>query len=278
MPKREDLSSILVIGSGPIIIGQACEFDYSGTQAVKVLKELGYRVVLVNSNPATIMTDPEFADATYIEPITADVVSRILRKERPDAVLPTLGGQTALNVTMELAETNIFDELGIELIGASLDAIEAAEDRGKFKEVMERAGLATPRAFYVKTLDEARHAASELGFPVMVRPSYILGGGGTGLAHDAEEFDRIVSNGIDYSPIGEDWFFRAGGEYFKVSVDDREGSLSDIEASINWHPFEHFGFGAGYNRVNISYNDVSGAEIDFDYTYSGTMIYATYLF
>lgn len=203
MPKREDLHSILVIGSGPIIIGQACEFDYSGTQAVKVLRELGYRVVLVNSNPATIMTDPEFADATYIEPITAEVVAKILRKERPDAVLPTLGGQTALNVTMELADLGVFDELDIELIGASLDAIEAAEDRGRFKEVMEEAGLETCRAFYVKSLEDARDAAAQLGFPVMVRPSYILGGGGTGLAHDADEFDRIVSNGIDTSPVGE---------------------------------------------------------------------------
>ena len=136
MPRRTDIQSILVIGSGPIIIGQGCEFDYSGTQAVKSLRENGYRVVLVNSNPATIMTDPEFADATYIEPITADVVEQILRKEEPDAVLPTLGGQTALNVTMELAATGVFDELGIEIIGASLEAIEAAEDRGRFKKLM----------------------------------------------------------------------------------------------------------------------------------------------
>ncbi len=203
MPRRTDIASILVIGSGPIIIGQACEFDYSGTQAVKVLRELGYRVVLVNSNPATIMTDPEFADATYIEPITPDVVAQILRKERPDAVLPTLGGQTALNVTMDLARRGVFDELGIELIGASLDAIEAAEDRGRFKEVMEKAGLETPRAFYVRSLDEARRALDELGFPVMVRPSYILGGGGTGIAYDDEQFDRIVSHGIATSPIKE---------------------------------------------------------------------------
>ncbi|MGI9666038.1 MAG: carbamoyl-phosphate synthase large subunit, partial [Acidimicrobiia bacterium] len=203
MPKRTDIDSILVIGSGPIIIGQACEFDYSGTQAVKVLRELGYRVVLVNSNPATIMTDPEFADATYIEPITADVVAQILRKEQPDAVLPTLGGQTALNVTMELAELGVFEELGIELIGASLDAIEAAEDRGRFKEVMEAAGLETPAAHYVTSLEDARSAAESLGFPVMIRPSYILGGGGTGLAYDWAQFDRIVANGIDTSPVGE---------------------------------------------------------------------------
>ncbi|MGI9642235.1 MAG: carbamoyl-phosphate synthase large subunit, partial [Acidimicrobiia bacterium] len=203
MAERRDIESILVIGSGPIIIGQACEFDYSGTQAVKVLRELGYRVVLVNSNPATIMTDPEFADATYIEPITAEVVSQILRKERPDAVLPTLGGQTALNVTMELAELGVFEELGIELIGASLDAIEAAEDRGKFKDLMDKAGLETCRAFYVTTLADARAAAQELGFPVMVRPSFILGGGGTGLAYDADQFEKIVTNGFDTSPVSE---------------------------------------------------------------------------
>jgi carbamoyl-phosphate synthase large subunit len=203
MPERHDIQSILVIGSGPIIIGQGCEFDYSGTQAVKVLRELGYRVILVNSNPATIMTDPEFADATYIEPITPTVVAQILRKERPDAVLPTLGGQTALNVTMDLARMGVFEELGIELIGASLDAIEAAEDRGRFKELMDAAGLATPEAFYVTSIEEARVAQRKLGFPVMVRPSYILGGGGTGLAHDPDEFERIVSNGLDTSPVSE---------------------------------------------------------------------------
>lgn len=203
MPQRTDIHSILVIGSGPIIIGQACEFDYSGTQAVKVLRELGYRVILVNSNPATIMTDPEFADATYIEPVVASVVEQILRKERPDAVLPTLGGQTALNVTMELAEANVFEDLGIELIGASLDAIEAAEDRGRFKEIMEAAGMETAKGSYVNTVSDAKYVAADLGYPVMVRPSYILGGGGTGIAHDEDEFDGIVRAGIDASPVSE---------------------------------------------------------------------------
>ena len=203
VPERTDITSILVIGSGPIIIGQACEFDYSGTQAVKVLKELGYRVILVNSNPATIMTDPEFADATYIEPITPDVVAQVLRKERPDAILPTLGGQTALNVTMDLARMGVFDELGIEVLGASLDAIDAAEDRGRFKKLMDAAGLETPRAFYVTTMGEAFDAAGALGYPVMVRPSFILGGGGTGLAHDHASFERIVANGFATSPISE---------------------------------------------------------------------------
>ncbi|MCB1247008.1 MAG: carbamoyl-phosphate synthase large subunit, partial [Acidimicrobiia bacterium] len=203
MPKRDDIESILVIGSGPIIIGQACEFDYSGTQAVKVLRSHGYRVVLVNSNPATIMTDPEFADATYIEPITPDTVEAILRKERPDAVLPTLGGQTALNTTMQLAERGVFDELRIELIGASLDAIETAEDRGRFKAAMDAAGIATAGAEYVTSIDEAKSAAARLGYPVMIRPSYILGGGGTGLAADEGELEIAVVRGIAASPISE---------------------------------------------------------------------------
>ncbi len=203
MPRRDDLHSILVIGSGPIIIGQACEFDYSGTQAVRVLREEGYRVVLVNSNPATIMTDPEFADATYVEPITAEVVAAVIERERPDAILPTLGGQTALNVTMELAERGVLDSYGVELIGAGLDAIEAAEDRGRFKEIMDGIGIATARAAYVRNLEEALQAVDDLGYPVMVRPSYILGGGGTGLAHSEVEFRRIVGAGLDASPVGE---------------------------------------------------------------------------
>ena len=192
MPRRDDIRSILVIGSGPIIIGQACEFDYSGTQAVKVLREDGYRVVLVNSNPATIMTDPEFADATYIEPITAEVVEAIIAKERPDALLPTLGGQTALNVTMELAERGTLDRFNVELIGAGIDAIETAEDRGRFKEAMDAIGMQTADAHYVTTLEEAVTAVADIGYPAMVRPSYILGGGGTGLAHDeASSADRL---------------------------------------------------------------------------------------
>ncbi len=220
MPERTDLRSILIIGSGPIVIGQGCEFDYSGTQAVKVLKELGYRVVLVNSNPATIMTDPEFADATYIEPITPDTVEAILRKERPDAVLPTLGGQTALNVTMELAARDIFDELGIELIGASIDAIRAAEDRGRFKEIMDAAGIATPEACYVTSMTEAGRALEQIGLPVMVRPSFILGGGGTGIAHTLEEFERVVSTALAASPVAEVLIERsiAGWKEYELEV------------------------------------------------------------
>ena len=203
MPARADLSSILLIGSGPIVIGQACEFDYSGTQAAKVLRARGYRVVLLNSNPATIMTDPGFSDATYLEPITPRIVEQIIRREQPDALLPTLGGQTALNVTADLARSGALDKYGVELIGAGFDAIERAEDRGRFKETMQEAGLEMPRSRYARSLAEARAAAGEIGFPVMVRPSYILGGGGTGVAQDPAQFDRIAGRGLDASPVGE---------------------------------------------------------------------------
>jgi len=203
VPRRDDIDSILVIGSGPIVIGQACEFDYSGTQAVRVLRREGYRVILVNSNPATIMTDPDLADATYIEPITPEVVEAIIRKERPDALLPTLGGQTALNVTMTLAAAGSLDRHGVRLIGAGIDAIEAAEDRGRFKAVMDETGIETARAAYVRDEDGAVAAARDLGYPVMVRPSYILGGGGTGLAYDEDELRTIVAVGLDASPVSE---------------------------------------------------------------------------
>ena len=203
MPARADLSSILLIGSGPIVIGQACEFDYSGTQAAKALRAQGYRVALVNSNPATIMTDPQFSDATYLEPITPAVVEEIIRREKPDALLPTLGGQTALNVTADLARSGKLDEYGVELIGAGFDAIERAEDRGLFKETMEAAGLEMPRSRYARSMAEAVTAAGEIGFPVMVRPSYILGGGGTGVARDSDEFARIAERGLEASPVGE---------------------------------------------------------------------------
>ncbi|HSL26647.1 MAG TPA: carbamoyl-phosphate synthase large subunit, partial [Acidimicrobiia bacterium] len=203
MPRRLDLRSILLIGSGPIIIGQACEFDYSGTQAAKVLRREGFRVILVNSNPATIMTDPEFADATYIEPITPEVVEEIIARERPDALLPTLGGQTALNVTMRLHRTGVLERFGVELIGAGSEAIDRAEDRGRFKQTMEAAGLQVPMAGYARSMPEAIRAAEEIGFPAMIRPSFILGGGGTGIAADRESFVELARKGLDVSPVGE---------------------------------------------------------------------------
>ena len=204
MPKRTDLESILIIGAGPIVIGQACEFDYSGTQACKALKEEGYRVVLVNSNPATIMTDPEFADVTYIEPLTIEFLEKIIEAERPSALLPTLGGQTALNLSMELHKAGILQKFGVEMIGAKPDAIRKGEDREAFKQSMIRIGLDLPKSMTVYSLDEARKAVADIGsFPMIIRPSFTLGGQGGGIAYNREEFDRIVGNGLDISPIHE---------------------------------------------------------------------------
>ena len=184
MPQRTDLETILIIGSGPIVIGQACEFDYSGTQACRVLRDEGYRVVLVNSNPATIMTDPEFADATYVEPLDVDSLTRIIERERPDALLPTLGGQTALNLAIELHDAGVLEQYDVELIGASVEAIRTAEDRHEFKAAMEEIGLVVPRSGFAYTLEEALAIAEQVGYPLIVRPSFILGGGGTGIAHE----------------------------------------------------------------------------------------------
>jgi len=203
VPRRDDIETILIVGAGPIVIGQAAEFDYSGTQACKVLREDGFRVILVNSNPATIMTDPEFADRTYIEPILPEVVEAIIEKERPDALLPTLGGQTALNTAVSLAESGVLERYGVELIGAKLEAIRKAEDRQLFKEAMQRIGLECARSGYAYTLAEARNIAGAIGYPVVVRPSFILGGAGSGVANDPDELDRIVTEGFEFSPVHE---------------------------------------------------------------------------
>ncbi len=203
MPKRTDIKSILVIGSGPIVIGQACEFDYSGTQALKALKEEGFRVILVNSNPATIMTDPGFADRTYIEPITVDIVEKIIQKEQPDALLPTLGGQTALNISIDLAEQGILDRYGVEMIGAKLEAIKKAEDRDLFKEAMEKAGLDLPRSGYARSLREALKIQRRLSFPLIIRPSRTLGGSGGNIAYGPDDFKEVVQWGLNISPIHE---------------------------------------------------------------------------
>jgi carbamoyl-phosphate synthase large subunit len=203
MPKRQDLKSILIIGAGPIVIGQACEFDYSGAQACKALREEGYRVILVNSNPATIMTDPETADVTYIEPITWQVVERIIERERPDAVLPTMGGQTALNCALDLHRHGVLERHGCELIGASPEAIDKAEDRLKFKEAMTRIGLGSARSGIAHTLDEAWSVQRGIGFPVIIRPSFTLGGTGGGIAYNAEEFETICKRGLEASPTRE---------------------------------------------------------------------------
>jgi carbamoyl-phosphate synthase large subunit len=203
VPRRDDLRSILVIGSGPIVIGQACEFDYSGTQACRVLREEGYRVVLANSNPATIMTDPGTADRTYVEPLDAQVLAAIIEKERPDALLPTLGGQTALNLTMELVELGVLERFGVEVIGARPEAIATAEDRDRFKSAMEDIGLEVPRSGFAYSLREAEEIAAEIGFPIMVRPSFILGGKGTGIAEDADRFAELAADGLAASPVGQ---------------------------------------------------------------------------
>ena len=203
MPKRTDIGSILVIGAGPIVIGQACEFDYSGTQAVKALKDEGYRIVLVNSNPATIMTDPGLADATYIEPITPEIVARIIEKERPAALLPTMGGQTALNTAMALAKGGVLAAYGVEMIGARAEVIEKAEDRLLFREAMTRIGLASPRSAIAHTLEEAKAALAEIGLPAIIRPSFTLAGTGGGVAYNQDEFAEIVTGGLKTSPISE---------------------------------------------------------------------------
>ncbi|MEC7828009.1 MAG: carbamoyl-phosphate synthase large subunit [Actinomycetota bacterium] len=203
MPKRDDIESILIIGSGPIVIGQACEFDYSGTQACRVLRDEGYRIILANSNPATIMTDPEFADATYIEPLEVDVLTAIIERERPDAILPTLGGQTALNLATELVESGVLDEYDVEMIGASGEAIATAEDRDLFRQAMEQIGLKCARSGIAHTMDEAMTVIEEIGLPVIIRPAYILGGKGTAFAHTIEEFESVAALGLDASPISE---------------------------------------------------------------------------
>ncbi|AOV17330.1 carbamoyl phosphate synthase large subunit [Acidihalobacter aeolianus] len=203
MPKRTDIRSILVIGAGPIIIGQACEFDYSGAQACKALKEEGYRVILVNSNPATIMTDPETADAIYIEPIEWRTVARIIERERPDALLPTMGGQTALNCALDLAREGVLDRLGVEMIGADRDAIDMAEDRERFRDAMTEIGLPTPKAFVAHSFEEALQVQGGIGFPTIVRPSFTMGGSGGGIAYNKEEFEEIVKRGLDLSPTHE---------------------------------------------------------------------------
>ncbi|MFA5889379.1 MAG: carbamoyl-phosphate synthase large subunit [Actinomycetota bacterium] len=203
MPRRNDIETILIVGSGPIVIGQACEFDYSGTQACRVLRADGYRVVLVNSNPATIMTDPDFADRTYVEPITAESVARVIERERPQALLPTLGGQTALNVAVELAEKGVLEKYNVELIGARLEAIQRGEDRRLFKEAMVEAGVDLPRSGWAYSLQEARALAAEIGYPVIVRPSFMMGGAGSGFAYDEAGLDRIAGEGLERSPISE---------------------------------------------------------------------------
>ena len=239
MPKRTDISSILVIGSGPIVIGQACEFDYSGAQACKVLREEGYKVVLVNSNPATIMTDPGLADRTYVEPITAEFVEKVIAKERPDALLPTLGGQTGLNTAVELAESGVLDAYGVEMIGCDLAAIQRGEDRKLFNECMAELGIATARSGYAYSVDDAKAIVGEIGYPVVLRPSFTLGGAGGGIAHDEAELTLIVSQGIELSPAGEvlvEESIEGWKEYEMEVMRDRAGNGIIVCSIENFDP------------------------------------------
>ncbi|MDQ6971278.1 MAG: carbamoyl-phosphate synthase large subunit, partial [Mariprofundaceae bacterium] len=203
MPRRNDIKSILILGAGPIVIGQACEFDYSGVQACKALRQDGFRVILVNSNPATIMTDPEFADATYIEPVTWEVVARIIEKERPDAILPTMGGQTALNCALSLNKHGILEKFNVRLIGAQPDAIDMAEDRERFKEAMDRIGLEMANGGFAHSMQDARDLATDIGYPIIIRPSFTLGGSGGGIAYNPAELEQIAASGLDASPTDE---------------------------------------------------------------------------
>ncbi|MGH7292513.1 MAG: carbamoyl-phosphate synthase large subunit, partial [Myxococcota bacterium] len=239
MPKRTDIKTILLIGSGPIVIGQACEFDYSGTQACKALKEEGYRVVLINSNPATIMTDPEFADRTYVEPLTAAMVEKVIERERPDALLPTIGGQTALNLAIELAELGILERYNVELIGAKIDPIKKAEDRDLFKAAMERIGLGVPPSGIAHTMDEARALRRSIGLPLIIRPSRTMGGTGGNIAVTEDEFERYAAFGIDASPIDEILIEQsiAGWKEFELEVmRDRNDNVVIICSIENLDP------------------------------------------
>src|SRR6516162_4621790 len=203
MPRRNDIHRILIVGSGPIVIGQACEFDYSGAQACKALRQDGYEVVLINSNPATIMTDPELADRTYVEPLSVDYAAEVIRRERPDALLSTVGGQTGLNLSVALAEAGVLEKYGVELIGAKIEAIKKAEDRLLFKDAMRSIGLETPLSQLVKKVEDGLQFAEKTGFPVILRPSFTLGGTGGGIAYNREELVSILERGLDLSPVHE---------------------------------------------------------------------------
>src|ERR671915_159287 len=258
MPKRTDIRSIMIIGAGPIVIGQACEFDYSGAQACKALRQEGYRVVLVNSNPATIMTDPEMADATYIEPITWQVVARIIEKERPDALLPTMGGQTALNCALDLAREGVLEKYGVELIGASREAIDKAEDREKFKLAMKKIGLESPRSALAHSMEEALQVQAGIGFPVVIRPSFTLGGTGGGIAYNREEFLAICERGFEASPTQELLIEESviGWKEFEMEVvRDRKDNCIIVCSIENLDPM---GVHTGGSNVQFALNPADG--------------------
>ena len=249
MPKRTDIQKIMVIGSGPIIIGQAAEFDYAGTQACLSLKEEGYEVVLVNSNPATIMTDKEIADKVYIEPITLEFVTRILRKERPDALLPTLGGQTGLNMAMELSKNGILDELGVELLGTKLSAIDQAEDRDLFKQLMEELEQPIPESEIVNTVEEAVAFAATIGYPVIVRPAFTLGGTGGGMCANEEELREIAENGLKLSPVTQCLIERSIAGFKEIEYEVMRDSADNALVVCNMENFDPVGIHTGDSIV-----------------------------
>ncbi|MCA8950821.1 MAG: carbamoyl phosphate synthase large subunit, partial [Planctomycetes bacterium] len=239
MPRRTDLESILILGSGPIVIGQACEFDYSGVQACKALREDGYRVILINSNPATIMTDPETADRTYVEPITPEVVAKIIEAERPDAILPTLGGQTALNCGMQLHDMGVLEKFGVEMIGARPASIAKAEGRQEFREAMSNIGLASARSCLAYTMSEARAALDEIGLPCVIRPGFTLGGTGGGIAYNLEEFEDIAARGLQLSLNSEiliEESILGWKEYELEVVRDRKDNVIIVCSIENFDP------------------------------------------
>ena len=249
MPKRRDIETILVIGSGPIIIGQAAEFDYAGTQACLSLREEGYKVILVNSNPATIMTDREIADKVYIEPLTSEFISRIIRKERPDALLPTLGGQVGLNLAVELHELGILDECNVELLGTKLDSIKQAEDRELFRNLMNELGEPVPESEIIHTLEEAHDFITRIGYPVIVRPAYTMGGTGGGICHNAEELDETVSNGLHYSPVTQCLLEKSIAGYKEIEYEVMRDSKDTAIVVCNMENIDPVGIHTGDSVV-----------------------------
>src|SRR6188472_1719650 len=261
MPKRNDIKSILIIGAGPIVIGQACEFDYSGAQACKALREEGYRVILVNSNPATIMTDPEMADVTYIEPITWQMVASIIERERPDALLPTMGGQTALNCALDLAREGVLTKFDVELIGASKKAIDKAEDREKFKAAMTRIGLGSASSGIAHSVEQALDVQAQIGFPAVIRPSFTLGGTGGGIAYNKDEFVDMCKRGLDLSPTHELLIEESllGWKEFEMEVvRDRKDNCIIVCSIENLDPM---GVHTGDSNVQFAINPVDGRMI-----------------
>ena len=260
MPKRVDIKRILVIGSGPIVIGQAAEFDYAGTQACQALREEGYEVILVNSNPATIMTDTETADKVYIEPLTLEFVSRIIRKERPDALLPTLGGQTGLNMAVELHNSGVLEECGVEILGTRLSAIQKAEDRDEFRTLMNELGEPIPESAIIHTVDEAFTFVNEIGYPVIVRPAYTLGGTGGGICHNEEELKEIVASGLKYSPVTQCLIEKSIAGFKEIEYEVMRDSNDHAIVVCNMENFDPVGVHTGDSIVVAPSQTLSDRE------------------